>query len=873
MSLREPDNRFFRAWARVVLQNRLVFVLLTVATTAAAVYAVKTRIRTDLTIESFLDSDSSTLSTLEEFRDHFGRDDVFLVLVKGDVFSTPFLLKLKKLHQQLAEMNLELKSLGQRVSDRKQQRLVKRDAKRPAAPKKVAAEAAPEPDDDDFGDFEVESPGGQGDKATGEDAAAWGDESGGTIVDEIVSLINVRRVRGRKVARADGTEGVELVVGELMKPWPTSGQLPAMKAEVLADRSLVGQVVSREGRYTVLMVRCQFMSEQDSQRVNDHIQALLETFDHQDFRVHLAGMTSLAASLNQVMLSELQRLFLLSVITLIVVLGVLFRHPLGVIGPLAVVLLAIVWTFGFMAVVDIPLTMLSTILPVFIICVGVGNTIHIVSIYRDFRRRGRDNTEAIISAVGATGTPVLFTSMTTSVGLLSFQFATIDAIGQMGVAGAFGVGCALMHALVILPVVLSLNKRSMFGARAEGQPGLIDRFLSGCSALSGRRFDAPADVLPVDRHRRWTLMAALLLTALSIGGIFGLRVWHNPLSWIPAGEPVKRSFDIMDRQMGGTATVQLLIRTDGERGIKDLELLRGLEKLIEHIKAYRHPEFTTSLVGNAVSLLDVVKETNRALHGGDQAHYRLPTKQRALSDTLFMFENAGPEQLRRLASADLKTTQLTLRVRWLEATSYGPLTRHIDAGIARYMAGRARISPTGTAYTMFMTVSSLISNLLRSFSVALVVIALIMIILLRNLRLGLIAMVPNLLPIVFIMGFMGFSGIPIDMNNLLIASIAIGLAVDDTIHFLHHYKEHHDVNGDVEAAIAFSFRHSGRAMVGTTVVLSLGFFVFLSAEMINLQRFGGLVGATVISALLIDLIFAPALLRTFYKKKGTPPQQ
>ena len=132
---------------------------------------------------------------------------------------------------------------------------------------------------------------------------------------------------------------------------------------------------------------------------------------------------------------------------------------------------------------------------------------------------------------------------------------------------------------------------------------------------------------------------------------------------------------------------------------------------------------------------------------------------------------------------------------------------------------------------------------------------------------GVIAMVPNLLPILFIMGLMGHGAIPIDMANLLIASIALGIAVDDTIHFLHHWRVHYDVNGDVDAAIEYSFDHSGRAMVSTTLILTVGFFVYLASSMAHMQRFGMLIGLTVIMALLIDLIVAPALLRSVFKNK------
>ena len=145
-----------------------------------------------------------------------------------------------------------------------------------------------------------------------------------------------------------------------------------------------------------------------------------------------------------------------------------------------------------------------------------------------------------------------------------------------------------------------------------------------------------------------------------------------------------------------------------------------------------------------------------------------------------------------------------------------------------------------------------------------------MVLMLRNLRLGMIAMVPNLMPIVAIMGLMGLIGVPIDMSNLLIASIAIGIAVDDTIHFLHHFQVYYQAEGDVEGAISHSFRHSGRAMVSTSVILAMGFCVYITAQMSNLGRFGMLVALTVVFALLCDLFFAPALLRATYRDRRRP---
>ena len=859
----EPESVFFRRWATLVLRHRVAMVALVAGLTGLLGWEIVDDLRTNMTIESFLQSDSDALDTLEAYRDQFGRDDMFLVIVEGDVFSMPYLQRLRALHEELSKLDLELESLGERIADRQApvEAAPATDAARAATPADGAAAAA---EDDSFGDFGDDAGGEAGDLAVDD----WADEAGGTIVDEITSLINFRRTRGTQVLTDTGEEAVGIDVGELLDPFPTADQLESLRAEVMGDSTLVGQVVDPTARFSAIAIRTQFMAEHDSHRVNDAIIEIARRHRAEGFTTWVSGMPSLAASLNRTMMSEIQRLFVLAISAVFLMMLLIFKHPLGVVGPLVVVALSNLWTFGTMALLGLPVTMLSNVLPAFIVCVGIGDSIHIQSVYRDLRRRGVANREAIIRSVATTGTPVLFTTLTTMFGLLSFQLATIDAVAEMGLAGAIGVAFALLHSLVVLPVMLTLNRHSLLGARpTERGLDLIDRFLDGCAALSGRRFTATRGVGVNHRRRRGTLAVGLGLTAVAIFGASTLTVWHDPLSWVPDEDPTKQAFRVMDEDMGGAANIQLLIESTSERGMKDVALLRGLEQLEAHIREYRDPRVDFELIGNAVSLLDIVRETNRALHGGDQAHYRIPDTQEEVDGTLFLFESSGPSQLRRMASADLSTSQMAIRVRWLEATSYGPLTEHVQVGIDQHLPGLAQVRTTGAAFTLFTTVSSLIYNLLRSFSVAFLVITLFMMLLLRDVKLGLISMVPNLIPVLYIMGLMGFVGIPIDMNNLLIASIAIGLAVDDTIHFLHRWKVHYDHHGDVEEAIAHAFQHSGRAMVGTTAILSVGFFVYVAATLANLQRFGMLIGLTIIFALLVDIVFGPALIRTLFRSR------
>jgi hypothetical protein len=263
-------------------------------------------------------------------------------------------------------------------------------------------------------------------------------------------------------------------------------------------------------------------------------------------------------------------------------------------------------------------------------------------------------------------------------------------------------------------------------------------------------------------------------------------------------------------------------------------------------------------------MVDLVKETHRAFNDLDPAADRLPSTQGETAEIIGRVEDGNRDALRKVATTGLDHARISFRVKWMDATSYFPLTEHIEKAIESKVGDKAEIKKSGGLYTVFSIVGHLLFDLIKSFLLAFGVITILMVIFLKSLRLGLVAMIPNLLPIAFIMGLMGFGEIPIDVNNLLIASIAMGLAVDDTIHFLHHFKVQYELTGVVESSVNHAIRHCGRAIVVTSLILCIGFYSYLGADMTNVQRFGLLVGTTVVAALLIDLIFGPALIRTVY---------
>ncbi len=821
-------NLVFRNIGVIALRFRWAILALSLAITGFMLYAAVTRLEVDASLEAFMSSGSETVLALEELRDEFGQDMVFQVVVEGDVFSMPYLNRLKKLHDELQAMDLTIESLGQRP---------KRD-------KESGSDSSTKPadDNDDFGSFS--------------DTEGWGDEDGGTIVQEIVSLINARQTRLRSGA---------LDVSGLLERWPLAEALPQIKKRVLKDKTLVGHVIDKKATHSVIIVQTAFMSEDDKALVLEEILRIAENHRTSGFNTMVSGLPTILTTLNELMISDVIKILFLASLVTIIVLVVVFRHPVGVIAPLLVIWMAEIWTLGIMALSDTPMTLIMTILPAFLQCVGLGDSIHILSVYRDARKDNHSNDEAIIYAIETTGIPVFYTTLTTAVGLLSFQFASMEAIGDMGMFGAIGMSFAFFNSVVILPIALTFNKKSLLNlSREQDKQTVTDRFLDFCNRLSSPRRMGKRLVY----FRRNCMLAAGVILAVFAGvGISLLRLHHNARNWIPKEHPSMRALTAHEDTVGGSLNFALLVKAKEGKNLRDRETLLALERLEKHVLAFGNENKKEKLVSGITGILDPLRESWRAVNDDKEERYTLPDTQRGVSDMVTLFENAGPEQLRRFATIDMKRALMVVRVKWVDAMSYLPLAEHIEQGIERLVSQHATISATGSVYVQLAVVNTLLMDLVKSYGVAVLFITIIMLALLKGFKLGLLAMIPNLLPIFSVMGIMGYMSIPLDTTTMTLGSIAIGIAVDDTIHLLHQFRIHFKEHGQVEQAIQHAFNHTGRAMVMTSLILTCGFCCLLVGALAYNRWFGVLISAMVLLALVLDLCFAPALLRLFFKSK------
>jgi hypothetical protein len=560
--------------------------------------------------------------------------------------------------------------------------------------------------------------------------------------------------------------------------------------------------------------------------------------------MYLAGTAVVEERLEDEMQLDMTRFLSLSLLAVVAVLYFVFRRASGVLLPLLTVVLSLVATLGAMVLLGISLSLTTEILPSFLLTIGVCYSVHILVIFFQRLDRGFAREDAIPFALGHSGLAVLMTGLTTAGGLASFVWADVLPVSELGIVGPLGVILAMLFALALLPALLAVVPLRRTGRRAETRNRLSTGFVMACGRYSARR--------------PWRVVAAFgVLVLLASVGASRLRFSNDYMLWFPKDEPLVAATRLIDRELRGVATLEAIVDTGKENGLHSPELLRRLAAVAEANRSFPDGEL---FIGKTVSLADVVKETHQALNENRPEFYRIPAERPLIAQELLLFENGGAEDLEELVDSSFGRGRIRMKVPWSDWMLYPAFLDQVQQQLADILGPEVSFHLTGFCTVMARAASAFVITMVRSYTLALVIITPLMIFLLGSFRRGLLSMVPNLAPILLTLGLMGWLGIPLDMTTTLIGGIIIGLAVDDTIHFMHRFNRYYEQSGDSRQAVRETLETTGTAMLFTSVVLAAGFLVFLLAYMQNIVGFGLLCAFATAVAFLADITLAPALM-------------
>ncbi len=674
------------------------------------------------------------------------------------------------------------------------------------------------------------------------------------------SLINVRSIYG---------ENDELVIEDLLEKIPENdSELADIKQRALSNPAYVNSMLSRDATLTMVLVKLQglYKNPQGEMRnlgdvqIAEAMRAVKDVTDEvwpQD-TVVIAGTPAINAEMSGAMMADMTKFMLATFAIVAMVLFALFRRISAVLLPLLAIGASMFSMVALMAILKQSWQMPSAIMPSFLIAVGVGNSIHFLTIFFQKYEKVGNKAQAITYSLSHNGVAMLLTSLTTSVGFFSFATSEMVPIANLGIFSAVGVLLTYVYSVMLLPALMILipikqpvePSETVKDSRAK-RVALVDRIIFSAISFSMR--------MP-----RLIVFIGLTLGVLGLGVVSQIKFTHNPLEWMPEDSNIRQATAVIDKKMGGTISVELLVDTGVERGVVDPEFLRKLQQFTNILQAYSDEHFA---VGKVTSITDIVKETNKALFDNKDENYVIPTDKDLIAQELFLVESGSADDLFRMIDADYRQARVTVVMPWIETMHYPIFLAYINQQFNATFKTSATLKITGITALLTKTFVDVIISMATSYVTSSVVITLMMIGLLSSLRYGLLSMIPNFLPSILTIALMKILGDPLDMFTMLIGSIATGLAVDDTIHFMLNFRHYYYLTGSVKVAVEQTLHTSGRAMLVTSIVLSSGFFVYMLSDMKNLYNFGFYTGVCIVLGVFSEFLMSPALLMLTHRNE------
>ncbi len=691
-------------------------------------------------------------------------------------------------------------------------------------------------------------------------------------LNDITSLINARNTRG---------DEENLIVEDLFEQWPEDeAALAEKKRLAFANPIYKNLLLNSDGTFTVIVLEAntytsvgnealdelegfddaieienipakeqEFISDAEMAEMVQKVREITASYKSDAFEIEIAGSPSVTDTLKHALQHDIKKFNALIILSIIILLSLLFRRVSGVLFPLFAVILSVLSTVGLMAFFGTPIKIPTQILPSFLLAVGVGTSIHIMAIFFHHYDKYGDKNESIAYTLAHSGLAIIMTSLTTAAGIGSFAFSSVAPVSDLGIYGAAGVIIALFVSMVLLPVLIAIFPIKRKAYVSVHHKDRLERILEKIAHIS-------------QAYAKPIVATALILMAITIGLATQMKYSHNPLTWLPQSNEARIATEKIDKEMRGTISLELIIDTKKENGLYDYALLNSIEEVSQYAESITTD---TYFVGKVISVVDVMKEIHKALHANDSAYYDIAKDPQLIAQEILLFENSGSDDLEDFVDSQFSQARITMKMPWIDSVQYHGMLKELQIHLEKTMPAGVDVQLTGMIPLLADTITAAITSAGESYAIAVVLITLMMVMLLGNVKLGLVSMIPNLFPVFFVIAFMVIFNIPFDLFTMLVGTIVLGLAVDDNVHFMHNFRRFYDEGKSVEEAVRLTLTGSGRAMLITTIVLSIGFYVYLFASMGNLFNFGLLAGTAIIVALLADFFVAPALMALLYK--------
>ena len=647
-------------------------------------------------------------------------------------------------------------------------------------------------------------------------------------VSKVTSLTNIELF----------TEGGEYLLSPVYENIPKSiDSLNIAKERILSSDLLKNYLISEDGKVAAILIEVS-----DSFNEHESRESIVKQIDElqlgTDWTWHQTGLPIIRTRYVQYMIAD-NITFLIPVLSmLILLLSLLFRSLVGLALPLIVVLLTIIWTLGFMTAAGITINIISYIIPTLLMVVGISDSVHfLVKYYKTLHLLG-DKREALTQSLQKIGTAIFLTSITTAIGFGALSMVNIEIVKEFGIFTAMGVFFAFIITVLFIPSTLMLlgkTPKTKLEAYSRGYRVKIVKKL----------------ITIVRGHPKKIIFTGITITIIGFFGALQINPHSKLLDDLRPGNTLLEDMRLAEDRMGSVLPVEIIITVDENENFQDIQdvaVISFTDELASYIS--KIPE-----IGKVVSVSDYLKAINQAMNDGDKSFYQVPSSREIISQYMLLYDS----EFNSLINSDLTKLRIASQIKDIDSRRSAEIEKELNTYIASVIPEGITAEVTGTAFLALRTNNYLVKNLLGSFLVALIIITFLMIVLFRSVKMAFISILPNIIPMMVMAAVLGFLQIPLRPATAMTFAVAFGIAVDDTLHYLIRYrmelsKQHYRQANDS------TMLGTGIAMMSTTAILSAGFLVLILSQFTPTVEFGMLSVITIVTALIGDLTFLPALL-------------
>jgi len=666
-------------------------------------------------------------------------------------------------------------------------------------------------------------------------------------IERVDSITNYQHVH----AEADRPNDV-LVDDFIMEDLSEASEVYLKQRQKIAisDSIIVDSFLSKDGKTTMIFARLEAEANEGddiSAEVLKNVHAIIDPeAQRTGYKYWLNGGPPMTQAFVDIAGKDAMTFTPLVFLASMILLFMLFRRVSGALVPMAVVLFTFLSVLAVQTLLGYKLNNFTANIPVFIVAIGIADAVHIYSIWLMGKKEGLENKEAVLHSIKKNFLPIFLTSLTTTVGFATLAISKVVPVSTLGIATASGAVLAFIVSVVWMPAMLLLLKKPI----KENVSKKEKKMITGYGAFI------------VKNDKKIILIGSLIVAIMGIGLAF-VKVDSNTIRYFSPEVEIRKSSEFTMDNLTGSMSYSLVIDSGTVDGIKEPEFLTTIEKFYIDYQLMFPKD-----VRNISSLLDTIKRYNKILDGKEE----VPETKNHVAQYLLLYSSGLAEGMEITDQMDFDQRKLRVTV----------LTNIVDTSKDMKMINFAKEWWEKTPYSMNLTGQTamyaymqkdITDTLIYSLSLTILIVSLMMLFIFKRLKILWILLLPNLLPVVLVIGLMGWLGLTIDMGVAIAGAIIIGVAVDDTIHFLVKYFDARKRGLEMAETFDEVLHYAGRAIFFTTVVLSLSFSMFAFSTFTPNQNFGVVTAAALIIALIVDLLYLPALLCVMdskydYKTKG-----